>query len=68
MALLVRGEPGDAVLLWLRDGTVVPIASLRRTQSAGDSAAAHPWYLRAGESVIRAHQEWLARQSSPGRC
>ena len=61
------GEPGDAVLLWLRDGTVVPIAPLRKTQSADDSPAAHPWYLRAGESVVRAHQEWRARQSSQGR-
>ena len=61
------GEPGDAVLLWLRDGTVVPIAPLRKTQSADDSPAAHPWYLRAVESVVRAHQEWLARQSSQGR-
>lgn len=61
------GEPGDSVLLWLRDGTVVPIAPLRKTQSADDSPKAHPWYLRAGQTVVRAHQEWLARQPPPYR-
>lgn len=61
------GEPGDAVLLWLRDGTVVPIAPLRKTQSADDSTGAHPWYLRAGAAVVRAHQQWLAQHPPQGR-
>ncbi|GAA4530520.1 hypothetical protein GCM10023160_31620 [Brachybacterium paraconglomeratum] len=55
-------EPGDAVLLRLRDGSVVPIAPLRKTQAPGDSTGPHPWYLRAGAAVIRAHQQWLAGQ------
>lgn len=36
-------EPGDSVLLWLRDGSMVPISPLRKTQSAGDSTGPHPW-------------------------
>ena len=60
-------EPGGAVLLWLRDGTVVPIAPLRKTQSADDNTGPHPWYLRAGDAVIRAHQQWLSQQRPPGR-
>lgn len=60
-------EPGEAVLLWLRDGSVVPIAPLRKTQSADDSTGAHPWYLRAGAAVVRAHQQWLAQNPPQGR-
>lgn len=59
------GDPGGAVLLWLRDGSVVPIAPLRKTQTVGDSPGAHPWYLRAGATVVRAHQHWLAQQPPP---
>lgn len=67
--VLVPGmrEPGDAVLLRLRDGSVVPIAPLRKTQSADDNTGAHPWYLRAGQSVITAHQQWLAQNPGSGR-
>ena len=36
-------ETGDSVLLWLRDGSMVPISPLRKTQSAGDSTGPHPW-------------------------
>jgi hypothetical protein len=53
-------EPGDTVQLWLRDGSVVPIAPLRKTQGADDSTGAHPWYVRAGAAVVTAHQQWLA--------
>ncbi|MGP9537757.1 hypothetical protein ACT3SP_07085 [Brachybacterium sp. AOP43-C2-M15] len=60
-------EPGDAVLLRLRDGTVVPIAALRKTQTADEGTGAHPWYLRAGAAVVRAHQEWLAQHPPPSR-
>lgn len=60
-------EPGDSVLLWLRDGSVVPIASLRKTQAPGDSTGPHPWYLRAGATVVRAHQQWLAQHPPQGR-
>lgn len=59
-------EPGEAVLLWLRDGTVVPVASLRKTQGVDDNTGPHLWYQRAGDAVIRAHQQWLA-QHAPGR-
>ena len=66
--VLVPGirEPGNAVLLRLRDGSVVPIASLRKTQSADEVTTAHPWYLRAGQSVITAHQQWLAQNPGSG--
>lgn len=60
-------EPGNAVLLWLRDGSVVPITSLRKTQSADDNTGAHPWYLGAGAAVIRAHQQWLSQHPPQGR-
>ncbi|MDN5899301.1 MAG: hypothetical protein L0H74_04465 [Brachybacterium sp.] len=60
-------EPGEAVLLRLRDGSVVPIAPLRKTQSGDDSTGAHPWYLRAGAAVIHAHQQWLAQNPPQGR-
>lgn len=60
-------EPGEAVLLWLRDGSVVPIAPLRKTQSADDNTGAHPWYLRAAASVVRAHQQWLSQNPPRGR-
>ncbi|WP_394215532.1 hypothetical protein [Brachybacterium vulturis] len=60
-------EPGEAVLLRLRDGSVVPIAPLRKTQSVDDSTGAHPWYLRAGAAVVRAHQQWLAQNPPQGR-
>lgn len=60
-------EPGDAVLLWLRDGSVVPVAALHKTQSPDDSTGPHPWYLRAGATVTRAHQQWLAQQAPPRR-
>lgn len=60
-------ERGDAVLLWLRDGSVVPIAALHKTQAPDDSTGPHPWYLRAGDAVIRAHQQWLSQHVPPGR-
>lgn len=60
-------ESGGAVLLWLRDGTVVPIASLRKTQGVDDNTGTHLWYQRAGAAVIRAHQQWLSQQSPQGR-
>lgn len=60
-------EPGEAVLLQLRDGSVVPIAALRKTQSPGDSTGAHLWYLRAGAAVVQAHQRWLTQNPPPGR-
>ena len=61
------GDPGGAVLLWLHDGSVVPIAPLRRTQGADDNTGPHPWYLRAGSTVVRAHQQWLAAHAARGR-
>lgn len=57
------GEPGEAVLLKLRDGSVAPVAPLRKTQSVGDNTGAHPWYLRAGRTVVSAHQQWLAQNA-----
>ncbi len=53
-------EPGDAVLLRRWDGSVVPVAALRKTQSA-ESTRAHVWYRTAGSAVIAAHQQWLAQ-------
>lgn len=60
-------EPGGAVLLWLHDGSVVPVAPLRKTQGADDSTGAHQWYVRAGSTVVRAHQQWLAAHAARGR-
>lgn len=60
-------EPGEAVLLWLRDGTVVPITPLRKTQGADDNTGTHLWYQRAGAAVVQAHQQWLAGNRPPGR-
>lgn len=67
--VLVPGmrDRGDFVLLRLRDGSVVPIAALRKTQSADDNTGAHPWYLRAGHAVVSAHQQWLAQNTPYGR-
>src|SRR5699024_2907242 len=44
----------------------VPVASLRKTQGVDDNTGPHLWYQRAGDAVIRAHQQWLA-QHAPGR-
>ncbi|ATG55422.1 hypothetical protein CFK41_12080 [Brachybacterium ginsengisoli] len=60
-------EQGDSVLLWLRDGTVVPVDSLRKTQSADDNTGTHEWYQRSGAAVIRAHQQWLAQHPQQSR-
>jgi len=58
-------EPGGAVLLWLRDGSLVEIPSLRKTQTV-QGTAAHPWYLRAGNTVVRAHQQYLHAKATWG--
>ena len=60
-------ERGESVLLWLRDGTVVPVASLRKTQGVDDNTGTHLWYQRAGATVVRAHQQWLAQHAPPRR-
>lgn len=57
-----RGDAGRTVELRMRDGSVVPVTPLRRTQSADDSTALSPRYLRAGGAVQQAHQAWWAAQ------
>lgn len=58
-----RGEPGGEIRLCLHDGSVVPVTPLRRTQSADESTALSPRYLRAGAALQRAHSSWWASRS-----
>lgn len=54
------GDPAGTVVLLMRDGRTLPVTPLRRLQAADESTALSPWYLRSGEALIRAHQQWLA--------
>lgn len=64
-----RGDPGDAVALVLRDGSVVAVSPLRKAQGADSGTHLDPRYLRAGQQVAAAHRQWWEtwHRTNPGR-